>query len=386
MNNTAQKVQQLFRERFGHEPVLYFSPGRINLLGEHIDYNDGFVLPAAIDKGIYFAFAPNGTDMLNFFAADAGDSYSIDVGAIEQNRGWRNYVLGVCREFILLGKKFTGFDCVFSGDLPQGAGMSSSAALEGGVAFAINDIFETRLDRKELAQLCQRAEHGYPGVKCGIMDQFANMMGEAGKAILLDCRDLSYRLLPFDFNDHVVILVNSMVHHELAAGEYNLRRQQCKEGLEILKPLLPTGSFRDLAGLSIPGAYKEAMGDTVYRRCHFVLEEMVRTQQAAVCLAENDTEGLGRLMFATHAGLSRQYEVSCPELDMLVETAANCPGVTGARMMGGGFGGCTINLVKRENAGLFKETVMRSYIRAFEKIPQFYEVDTSAGTCRITGE
>ncbi|MBL0055578.1 MAG: galactokinase [Chitinophagaceae bacterium] len=379
MNAIAANVVQLFNSHFMAQPAVYFSPGRINLIGEHVDYNDGFVMPAAINKGIYYAVAVNGTSDIHIHAADKGEDLAENIQDIRKGEGWANYVLGVVQEFLLLGKKISGFDCVFGGDIPIGSGMSSSAAVEGGMAYALNDLFDCGLERTELALLCQRAEHGFPGVNCGIMDQFANMMGKRGEVILLDCRDLSYRYFPLALNGHTLVLINSKVHHELAAGEYNIRRRQCEEGLTIMKGH-GINSFRDLKTADEMMAYRPLMSELVFKRCLFVVEEIIRTQKAARFLQENNMAELGELMFASHDGLSKWYEVSCPELDFLVEQARSDPAVIGSRLMGGGFGGCTINIVRDDAIDQFVQQASDHYQRRFGIRTETYLVETSGGT------
>ena len=384
MNPQPQRIATLFTEKFNTNCSLYFSPGRINIIGEHIDYNDGFVMPAAINKGIYLAIALNGSSVINFYAADLDEELSVSINDIKRTSGWANYVLSVVNEFLLAEKKVEGFDCVFGGDLPLGAGMSSSAALEGGLAFAINELFGYGLNRTELALLCQRAEHGFPGVPCGIMDQFANMLGRKNELILLDCKDASYRYLPLNLNGYSIVLLNSMVHHSLAAGEYGLRRKQCESGLQIIREKFGIDSFRDMDGAEQLEACRQSMDVIVFNRCLYVVEEIDRVKKAEAALKENDIEALGQLLFSTHAGLRDLYEVSCPELDFLVEQARQHPSVAGARVMGGGFGGCTINLVNKKGVPDFIEKSRNAYLQQFNIIPEAYEVETANGTMKIT--
>lgn len=384
MNSQAQRIAHLYSTNFPGKAEVYFSPGSINLIGEHIDYNDGYVMPAAISMGTWFAIGTNGTTEVNFIAADVEERFSVSLDKITATRGWANYVLGVIREFQLLDKKIMGFNCVFGGDLPLGAGMSSSAALEGGLAFALNEIFDCQLDRIQLALLCQRAEHGFPGVPCGIMDQFANMLGRKDEVLLLDCKDQSFRYLPLDLNGHSIVLINSMVHHELASGEYAARRRQCEEGLAILQNRLSIKSFRDIISSEDLLACKQVMNETVYSRCLFVVEEIGRVKNAETVLKNGDLASLGKLLYETHEGLSRLYEVSCPELDFLVELARQEPGVAGARMMGGGFGGCTINLVSNNAVTPFIERVEKNYAKQFSISLQAYIMETANGTNRVT--
>jgi galactokinase len=376
MNRLLVQLAQCFKEEFNKEPRLYFSPGRINLIGEHVDYNDGFSMPAAIDKGMYYAVAANGTGIINFFSFDFKEPYSVAVNAIEKSRGWVNYVLSVVNEFVQGAHPVGGFDCVLGGDIPRGSGMSSSAAVEGGLAFAINDIFNCGLNRVQLAQLCQRAEHNYPGVNCGIMDQFANMLGKNEQVILLDCQSLEYQYYPLQLNGHTIVLLNTKVHHSLASSQYNLRRQQCEEGLKITGHI----SFRDFSGAAALETYRDKMNEDVFNRCLFVVEEIGRVQQAAICLKESRLEDFGKLMYAAHDGLSRLYNVSCPELDFLVEFAAQYEGVAGARMMGGGFGGCTINIVKETAVEDFIAAASAAYRQQFHQLPEAYKVGVSDGT------
>jgi len=383
MNRIAQQVLDSFKEKFAAVPNVYFSPGRINLIGEHIDYNDGFVMPAAINKGIYYAVAVNNTNDIHFFALDFNESLTVKIDAVKKMDSWKNYVLSVVNEFVLLKKAVAGFDCVFSGDIPQGSGMSSSAAVEGGLAFAINDIFNFGLSRVELALLCQRAEHNYPGVKCGIMDMYANLNGKKDNVILLDCTHITHEYFPFVLQHHKIVMLNSMVHHSLASGEYNVRRKRCEEGLAILKPLLNIGSFRDIASVEAVTAYKERMKPEVYDCCKYVVEEIARTKKAGELLQQNNLVAFGQLMYATHEGLSLLYHLSCDELDFLVAQAKINAAVIGARLMGGGFGGCTINIVKNEAVDEFIEQTGNAYLQRFNILPEAYVMEISDGTHRI---
>jgi len=383
MNSIAKLVLKHFGENFPGSPKLYFSPGRINLIGEHIDYNDGFVMPAAIDKGIYFAINENQTDTLHFYAIDFNEHFAISIQDIQINNGWRNYVLSVVNEFKLLGVSLKGFNCVFGGDIPLGAGMSSSAALEGGLAFALNEMFSVGLNREDLALLCQRAEHNFPNVKCGIMDQFANMMGKKDHVILLDCKTLQHSYFPLVKEGYKIVLLNSKVHHSLAAGEYNIRRQRCEQGLAILRSLLSIQSFRDITSADELEIGKSAMTLEQYNCCKYVVEEISRTKKAAKLLQSNDMQGFGKLMYATHEGLSKLYEVSCGELDFLVEQAKLFPAVIGSRLMGGGFGGCTINLVEATGVENFIEQTILAYQQQFNILSEAYIVNTSDGTASV---
>ncbi len=376
----VSRANEVFKKKFLQEPHVYFSPGRINLIGEHIDYNDGFVMPAAIDKGIDYAVALNDTGDINFYSIDFDETLSIKLTDIERMDGWKNYVLGVVNEFQVLKLPLKGFNCVFGGNIPIGAGISSSAALEGGLAYALNELCNFHLNRKELALLCQRAEHNFPRVMCGIMDQYANMMGKKNQVILLDCMNVSHEYLPLHATGYKIVLINSKVHHSLASSEYNRRRKECEEGLLILKEEMNIHSFRDIRKAENLLAYKDKMGEEVYMRCLYVVEEIARTKKAAELLKENDLEGFGKLMFQTHEGLKNLYRVSCKELDFLVDCASTNTSVAGARLMGGGFGGCTINIVKEDSAQKFLSETLSAYKQEFNIDAEVYEVNVVDGT------
>jgi galactokinase len=382
MKETAAKVKAAFKEKFNEEPHLYYSPGRINLIGEHVDYNDGFVLPGAIDKGIFFAMALNNSDKINCYSIDFDEHISLPLSAIQKMESWKNYVLGVVNEFQKLELPVEGFNCVFGGNIPIGGGMSSSAALEGGISFGLNELCNFKMSRKELALLGQRAEHNFPAVKCGIMDQYANMMGKEETVLLLDCKNVSHEDIPLHINGHEIILINTKVHHSLAGSEYNQRRKECEKGLAILKRELKINSFRDVDVIEML-PYKNEMGEKVFNRCSFVVEEILRTKKAAELLKANDISGFGELMFQTHDGLKDLYEVSCKELDFLVNIACENKEVIGARLMGGGFGGCTINIVKEESATSFVEKILKAYKDEFNIEAENYKVKVVNGTGKL---
>lgn len=383
--STQQQVLASFKEHFTTEPKLFFSPGRINLIGEHIDYNHGYVMPAAIDKGVWYAVAANNTKTANFFSVDFNESYSTEIENVAQNESWKNYVLGVLN--ILREEKIQvgGFDCAFGGNLPVGAGLSSSAAVEGGLLFALNTIFNLGLDRITMAKIAQRAEHSYPGVKCGIMDQFANLNGEKDHVILLDCVTLDYQQFPLQLNEYAIYLINTKVHHSLASGEYNKRRHDCEEGFGILKEKIggDITSWRQISPEQVE-QNRTALSERVFDRCLFVTQEIGRTQKAGELLKKNDLKEFGKLMFQTHQGLSKLYEVSCDELDFLVDQVKDNPAVIGARVMGGGFGGCTINLIEKAKANEILATVTEAYKKQFNIDPEVYEMATSNGTYLIS--
>lgn len=382
MNTVAEKVLAEFHSRFTTEPSLYYSPGRINLIGEHVDYNDGYVMPAAIDKGVWYALANNNSNELKFYSIDFTEALTVKLSQVKKMEGWKNYVLSVVNEFIIRGLPVQGFDCVFGGNIADGAGMSSSAAVEGGLAFGINEIFNCGIPKTDLATLCQQAEHNYPGVNCGIMDQFANMMGKKDHVILLDTMSLKYEYFPLVLDGLSIILINTRVHHSLATSEYNKRRSECEEGLKLLKKQEGIKSFRDV-NIEILTAFKDKMSLTIYNRCLFIIEEIARTKKAAIMLRNNDLANFGKLMYEAHEGLSELYEVSCNELDFLVALAREDKNVLGARMMGGGFGGCTINIIRTEDVETFLKTSTTAYISRFNIQPEVFRVGIADGTHKI---
>jgi len=383
MNESAADVKKIFEEKFKKQPHLYYSPGRINLIGEHIDYNDGFVMPAAIDKGIFFAVLPNNSDKINCYSIDFDESISVPLSEVRKMDGWKNYVLGVVNEFQKLNLPVKGFDFAFGGNIPIGGGLSSSAALEGGISFSLNELCKFGMSRKELALLGQRAEHNFPAVMCGIMDQYANMMSKKGTVMLLDTKNISNEYIPLNIEGYEIILINTKVHHSLAASEYNQRRKECEKGLEMLKKGLNIQSFRDIKNAEELLPFKDEMGDKIYRRCLFVVEEILRTKKAAVLLKENDLIGFGKLMFQTHEGLKNLYEVSCKELDFLVDKAKENNDVIGSRLMGGGFGGSTINIVKQEAVKPFLSEILPAYKNQFNIDAESYDVKVVNGTCEM---
>lgn len=376
-----QQINQVFEEKFGKAALFLKSPGRVNLIGEHTDYNDGFVLPAAVDLGSYFAVAPNTVNKFRFYSYNLEDYYETSVDAFEKcDKSWANYLLGVIAQFFKAGKTVHGFDCVFGGDLPMGAGMSSSASLETGIAFAINHIEQFGVSTLEMIKLSQKAEHEYAGVQCGIMDQFAVMQGKSDHVIKLDCRSLDYELFPFEMEDQILILINTGVKHSLAASEYNKRRQECEAGVSLMQKFDPAiVSLRDVS-LDLIRAHKDAFEPVIYRRCAYVVEENLRVERSCEALEQGNFDKFGKLMYASHDGLKNDYEVSCEELDQLVDLAKGVDGVLGARMMGGGFGGCTINLVKKTAVEQFEKTIRENYKTPEGKSPEIIMVTIDDGT------
>lgn len=377
-----QQIIKAFKERYTVEPQLYFSPGRINLIGEHIDYNDGFVMPAAIDKGVWYAIAPNDTSSLNCYSYDMKQFISVSYDNIQPQQGWQNYILGVIHVMLENKLPIGGVNVVFGGNLPVGAGLSSSAAVECGLAFALNDIFSLGKSGKELALMAQRAEHLFPGVKCGIMDQYASLMGKKDNIIMLDCRSIEHQYIPFNLKEHALVLINTKVQHSLASGEYNIRRSQCAEGLNFLISRDQSiKSFRDVTPDMLE-TFKTEMNEVIYKRCSYVVREIERTRQASDYLTNDQIDDFGRLMYETHYGLSNYYEVSCAELDFLVEEAKK-NNVTGSRVMGGGFGGCTINLIRKDLLSQTLENITAAYKQQFNIDADVLEVKASDGVHKL---
>ncbi|MFY0254879.1 galactokinase [Chitinophaga sp. 30R24] len=367
-----QRTREQFIHLFEKEPLIVVSPGRINLIGEHTDYNDGFVLPAAIDKKIVYAIALNNTQQCNAHAVFTQETVSFHLNDVKPTPGWINYLMGVVYQLQERGLPVQGFDCVVAGDIPVGAGMSSSAAVEGGLVAGLNHLFGYGLTRMEMALIGQQAEHTFPGVQCGIMDQFANLHGKKDQVIRLDCRSLEYEYFPFNFPGYKVVLCNSMVHHSLASSEYNVRRRQCEEGVKAIQVKHPAvQSLRD-ANMFMLEEVKEQLPAKVYDRCNYVIAEIQRVQDATVLLKQGNLSEFGQLMYDTHEGLSKLYEVSCPELDFLVSLSREREEVAGARVMGGGFGGCTINLVKTEKVDDFVAYIKSRYQDQYGKAPEVY--------------
>ncbi|WP_295898118.1 galactokinase [uncultured Alistipes sp.] len=373
-----EKVIGKFRELYGEGASLFASPGRINLIGEHTDYNGGFVFPGAVDKGIVAAIRPNGTERVRAWSLDMNEAS--EFGLREEDKpgqSWARYIFGVCREVQKRGGHIGGFDTVFAGDVPLGAGMSSSAALESTYAFALNELWQCGIDRFELAKIGQATEHNYCGVNCGIMDQFASVFGKKGNLIRLDCRSLEYAYFPFDPKGYRLVLVDSRVKHELVGSPYNDRRASCERvARELGQEFLRGATMEQL------DAVKERISEEDYKRARYVIGEERRVLDVCDALERGDYETVGRRMYETHWGMSKDYEVSCEELDFLVEVAEAC-GVSGSRIMGGGFGGCTINLVKEELYDSFIATAREKFAARYGHEPKVYDVVISDGSRRL---
>ncbi len=377
----SNQIVKKFEDLFNNEPLLVRSPGRINLIGEHTDYNDGFVFPAAIDKEIHFAVAKNDVNLFRFYALDLQESFEMKVEDLSKSdTSWANYLLGVAAQYKKAGYELEGVDCVFGGDIPLGAGLSSSAAIENGFAFALKEILEASVSKIQMIKMAQKAEHEYAGVMCGIMDQFASMTGKKNNAIKLDCRSLDFEYANIDLHDYEILLVNTNVKHELASSEYNTRRAECETGVQILQKYDNNiTALRDVS-LSLLQKHCEEIDPTVYKRCEFVIKENLRVEKAFSALANNNIKALGNLMYQSHEGLRDDYDVSCKELDLLFDMAKKSNDVIGSRMMGGGFGGCTINIVKKEKINLFSESIKNEYAKITGLEPEIYSVKITDGT------
>ena len=342
------KIHEKFLASFGEGGTMYAAAGRVNLIGEHTDYNGGYVFPGAIDKGIVAEIKPNGSQRVHLYSMDYDATTSFGLNEEDKpEEAWARYVFGVCRETIKRGGKVEGFDAVFAGDVPLGAGLSSSAALESCFAFALNDLFQNNIDKFELAKIGQSTEHNYCGVNCGIMDQFASCFGKAGCLIRLNCKTLEYKYFPFDPKGYKLVLVDSCVKHELASSAYNHRRQSCERAAAAIKKNHPEVDFLSDCKRVWLDEVRDEISSEDFLRAEYVIGEVQRVLDVCDALERNDYEIVGEMMYQTHFGMSKLYEVSCEELDFLNRLARRI-GVTGSRVMGGGFGGCTINLVKDE--------------------------------------
>ena len=369
-----------FLENFKPDLVIE-SPGRINFIGEHTDYNMGYVLPTAIGNTITFKLQKNGSPNLCNVYSIGYKGFSLDLNRISvSNTEWENYVLGVLNEISKLSDKVEGFDCTIESNLPLGSGLSSSAAMECGLAFGLNELFDLGLDKITMVELSQRAEHTYVGTQCGIMDQFASVMSKEGNVILLDCRSLEYEHIPIDLHPYKIIMLNTNVSHNLATSEYNTRKAECEEGVAIVKKRNPeVNSLRDVTREMLESS-KDAMTQTVYNRCSFIVDENKRVMAMVDAMQKNDLKAVGNILYEAHEGISTLYEVSCPESDFLVDFAKKKSEVLGARQTGGGFGGCTLNLVHEKAVEDFKAAAAKNYKAVFDISLDAFEVKPSGGT------
>lgn len=373
----VKKVRRSFEVQFKTKPLIVFSPGRINLIGEHTDYNDGFSFPAAINKGIALAISKSALNVSRVYAINKEELYEFTTENIKPllDGGWRNYVLGVVAELQNLGKKLGNFNSVFAGNIPGGAGMSSSAALENSFVYGLNDLFELGLTKNEMILVSQKAEHNFAGVKCGIMDQYASMFGVKKSALLLDCRTIESKPYKIDFKEYKLMLINTNVKHDLSESAYNDRREVC----EKISSLLQISALRDASKKDLDELIGK-ISDEEYQKALYIINENNRVKQFSEAINKDDIAALGDLLYQSHEGLSTKYKVSCEELDFLVDSAKECPNILGTRMMGGGFGGCTINLVKKHEFKVFKKDISRKFRNKFKKECSVYSVKLSKGT------
>jgi galactokinase len=378
-----QHTTEHFEKLFHNKPeYIFLSPGRINIIGEHVDYNDGFVLPAAINKYVCIAISPNETAITKIVAKDLNEIFEFDLNdqLVPNAEMWINYILGVLQQFKEKNLSVKNFNAVFSSTVAIGAGLSSSAAVECGFAFALNKMYQCNLSKREIALIGQKSEHTFVGVNCGIMDQFASVFGKKNKVIKLDCNTLEYEYHKADFKNYSLLLLDSNVKHTHLTSGYNDRRNEVEQGLAIIKQhFLAVKTFRNCTS-SMVLELKEQLGETIFKRCHFVVKEIQRVQDAVHAIENSDFKKLGELMSETHQGLSNEYEVSCDEIDFLVDAVQNEKTVLGSRMMGGGFGGCSINLVEKRSENELIKKISEQYRNAFGIELKSYKVKISKGT------
>ena len=378
--NDVTFLRRSFVQRFGQSPCLYQAPGRVNLIGEHTDYNDGFVMPAAIGFCTRIAVAARPDRKVIVHSRDYAETCELDLDDLPDSRSgrWSDYVAGVATMLSAAGHRLSGANLLLEGDVPQGAGLSSSASLEVAVGYALLAVSKESIDRDELAQLCQKAENEFVGARCGIMDQFVACHGKSGCALLLDCRSLESRPLRLP-TDVRIVICNTMVKHSVASGEYNKRRAECEQGVTILSRLrLGVRALRDVTSADLAACAQE-LPTVILRRCRHVISENTRVLEAAAALDCNDLEVFGTLMKDSHKSLRDDFEVSCPELDLMVELSQPLEGVVGARMTGGGFGGCTVNLIRAEHVESFKQKVREAYQRSTGRTPDIYDCTAADG-------
>ncbi len=380
----SEKIRKRFIALFNTTPLVVRAPGRINIIGEHTDYNDGFVLPAAINKEIICAIAPNYSNTCHLVAYDLDEEHEFSLEKIRKSeKGWPNYIMGVVDQFLKRDLEIQGFDCVFGGNIPLGAGLSSSAALECAFSYSFNTLFNHKLTRMELAKLGQSAENEFVGLQCGIMDQFASIHGKANQVMRLDCRTLEHEYFDFKMEEYSVVLCDTAVKHSLASSEYNTRRKECERGVEILQKYNPAiKALRD-ATPELIEKHRAEMGDLIYDRSSYVVEENLRVLETCNLLSQGKLEAVGEKLYESHTGLSNKYEVSCEELDFLVEETIEMDEVIGARMMGGGFGGCTINLVKIDKLNHFIDSIIAAYKAKFNIDLKTYTIRIENGTGKL---
>ena len=375
-----KEVKGSFLDKFKAQPLIVFSPGRINLIGEHTDYNDGFAFPAAINKGIALAISKSNSKTSNAYALNKEELYEFKIENLKplEDGDWRNYVLGVVAELQKIGKQIGNFNSIFAGNIPSGAGMSSSAALENSFVFGLNELFDLGLTKNEMILVSQKAEHNFAGVKCGIMDQYASMFGVKKSALLLDCRKVESRTYKINFKDYKLMLINSNVKHDLSESAYNDRREVC----ENISKLLNISALRDASKDDLE-RIKTDITDEDYQKALYIINENIRVKQFSEAIKKDDIDALGDLLYQSHEGLSNKFKVSCKELDFLVNQAKTNPNVLGARMMGGGFGGCVIILLKKAEFKTFKKDTAKQFKKRFDKDCSVYSVKLSQGTLLV---
>ena len=377
-----KELKKVFQQNFQTEPLIVRSPGRINIIGEHTDYNEGFVLPAAIDKAAYIAISLRDDDEIHLVAMDLNENFSVNLKDLKPvgDVSWPNYILGSAAQFLKRGVQLPGFNAVLTSDVPMGAGLSSSAAVECATVFALNELLQTDLDRLTMVRMAQKAEHEYAGVMCGIMDQFASMMGKKDYVIKLDCRSLEYEYVPFKLEGLKVLLLNTSVKHSLASSEYNTRRKECEKAVEWVKQNVQgVNSLRNVSEEML-NKYVLPNDELIDKRSRYVVQEINRLLEGCNDLQSGDLAALGKKMFTTHDGLSKMYEVSCKELDWLVNKVKNNTNVIGSRMLGGGFGGCTINLVKETAIDELVADLKLAYEKEMELPLVYYVASIENGT------
>lgn len=388
MSLSLQELQADFKQHFSEsvQPIIVRSPGRVNIIGEHTDYNEGFVLPAAIDKAAYLAISLRDDDQIRLIAKDLNESFTTNVADLRPvgDVSWPNYILGSAAQFIKRGVKVKGFNAILTSDVPMGAGLSSSAAVECATVFALNELLQVGLDRVTMVHMAQKAEHEFAGVMCGIMDQFASMMGKKDHVIRLDCRSLEYEYVPFSLGSIKILLLNTNVKHSLASSEYNTRRRECETAVEWVRAnkqgIL---SLRDVT-LEMLDEFVLNQSHEIDQRARYVIEENTRLLEGCADLQKGDIHSLGKKMFGSHNGLSAMYHVSCKELDWLVDHVKNNDAVLGARMMGGGFGGCTINLIHENAIQPLIDIVKPAYEEAMGLPLTYYVATIENGTEIVT--
>ena len=375
---------QSFRHHFEAEPLVVFAPGRINLIGEHTDYQEGFVFPAAISQGIWVAIAKNNLEVSRAYSLDFDQEFSFELGSMSPKKGhWATYLMGVCTLLQQAGYPLENFDLVLGGDIPTGAGVSSSAALSVAIGMGISEVFSFQIPKKNLALYAQKAEHLYAGVNCGIMDPYASAFGVQNHALLLDCRSVTHQEIPVHLGEYSLLLVNSKVSHSLANSAYNQRRAACEESVVILQKSFPEiRTLRDLTESDLP-KIKQLLPEVLFPKAKHVISECARVQQAAEALQSGNLLQMGKLLQASHESLRDDFEVSCSELDFLELQAKSTAGVLGARMMGGGFGGCLLTLLKTNEISNFKTTLQERYQNAFQLTPDFIDVSLGEGARKV---